>query len=80
MATERQRVEFVCPRCRTSCGFGSGRGDDGVITRNCHGPIPRGEPCGFTWPITDDWRHFALVTVVRPQTEEEYEVMRRRYG
>lgn len=46
------RTEFRCPKCGSQCYGSSDHGQ----RRNCQeGPTP---PCGFRWPIADDWKYF----------------------
>lgn len=70
-------LRFDCPKCGGS-SFGSST-KDGVTTRICSGVIPTGHafrsehvPCNFAWTLDEDFRHFVLVAVCKPDTPEEY--------
>lgn len=70
--------EFVCPKCGGS-RFGTS-GCTGPVSKmigHCHGGLG-GVGCGFSWPRSEDWRHFTIT--LRPTREEyqRYEALRRR--
>ena len=52
--------KLVCPKC-SDAKFGSRRDqNDGTLIRTCHGVNYDGNPCGFTWPSTDDHKYLYI--------------------
>ena len=62
--------QFQCPRCGSSY-FGT---DGPNQVRGCHGQVYdlavdkldqehlyRSKPCGFSWPVADDWKYECLI-------------------
>lgn len=57
---------FKCPRCSGST-FGSVLSPGyAVLKRHCHGYMPDGLPCRFTWDETDDAKYGLTPIGVQP--------------
>lgn len=66
-----EREEFECPDCGSSC-FGTMNPLDpaDLRIRQCHGEGY--SPCGFSWPVQDDWKYFVVLHKMKFESQEEY--------
>lgn len=63
-------TRFDCPTCGSS-HFGSSTHNGNTVCY-CHGYVQR-QPCSFSCPLPDFWKHMTKVTVERFESREEYD-------